>query len=168
MFWQLSTTSIFPNATQSKDPTTIESIRSIEQDIIKFNSLMVNWNGSVITSFPILNMCGKLLNDLKARTHTAHNSDNMTVDECLNCAKAIQELVGSLSETVSTAVAIKQKADNIYIRPIVLQLMKSLRNAASDFLGVIADKAPLELKDLAKTLTEAVDEPLEAGIQAYS
>jgi hypothetical protein len=165
MFRYFSPPSLFA---PSPNTTIVESLRAIDLAVTNLNTALLAWNGSVAASWPILATSCKLVTDLKARTQTARLGPHQTVEEAQTCVDEALKLTGSLEMVIGSTIARRDDASSILIRPVVLHLLKMLRDAAADFSRVVVDKMPLEMEALMETVMAVVDEVFELGIRAYS
>lgn len=144
-----------------------DAVGVINTVTLELQSKVTSWKGDLLGALPITVVSGELLADINNATKTAKASAPLDALEALTVAIAVNNLSGSVNQTIAAIVARRPQFDKLLLRPVIL-LNLELEKDATDKLGAaLADKVPAELKPAAQQLQATIDGYFDTGIQAY-
>ncbi|TGO47081.1 hypothetical protein BOTNAR_0546g00080 [Botryotinia narcissicola] len=103
---------------------------------------LLQWSGSLLTSFPIVTLSAKLLIDINTGTWVASSSANLTLIETITISTATQNLVTVVDGTLDTIVSAKSKFDKLLFSPLILLNLLEEKSATDIFSAKIIEKIP--------------------------
>lgn len=144
-----------------------DAVGVINTVTLELQSKVTSWKGDLLGALPITVVSAELLADINNATKTAKASAPLDALEALTVAIAVNNLSGSVNQTIAAIVARRPQFDKLLLRPVIL-LNLELEKDATDKLGAaLADKVPAELKPAAQQLQATIDGYFDTGIQAY-
>ncbi|KAK4145960.1 hydrophobic surface binding protein A-domain-containing protein [Dichotomopilus funicola] len=156
------------NASASADsPTIVDALTSVNQTTVKFGNVIVNWNGGLLGTVPVLAESTALLVTVKKGTSIAEHSEPLDNDGALAVAGTTQSLVASVNTTLTTLIEARPKFDKLLLTPIIVLNLKIQRDATADLSEAIIAKVPEALQAIAKNLVAPIDQSFATAIDAY-
>ncbi|KAL7942490.1 hydrophobic surface binding protein A domain-containing protein [Trichoderma barbatum] len=156
-------------AAPTPDPNPIlTALNTISSDTSALNNTVATWDGNILTLLSITVQSGILLAAIHDGTKAASRAANLTFAQTIDVATATLNLATGVNQTITTIVAAKPKFDKlVVVDPVILLNLKLEQDASRDFAEAVVEKVPAELQEIAKGLTQGIDDSFSQGIAVY-
>ncbi|KAH8736109.1 hypothetical protein BGZ61DRAFT_441576 [Ilyonectria robusta] len=156
------------------DDWPMNSLNQIRIAAIHFNKTVAEWNGGYLGAISIVMQSRELVNTIGAASASiapsivARTSNAISLDQ--DALEIALHLVRDVGSAIDTAIDAKPKHDALptLSKPIVVNIFKNLRTAASELGGVLGPLTTGERVGEAHTIVKQIDDHLVRGLAVYA
>lgn len=147
--------------------TISSAIDSISNATLALNKAVTSWPQTLVGALPITTKSTLLLTEIHKGTLIARKSEDLSVEETLQVAKATSELSHDVELTIDTIINTKPNFDRLGVSPVILLNLELQRALSADFSEAVISKVPKNLQGNAKALVLGIDESFARAIKKY-
>ncbi|PQE21316.1 antigenic cell wall protein [Rutstroemia sp. NJR-2017a WRK4] len=166
-FYHIIPLCFFVTAAIADGAAILNAIDEVANTTTALNTTVSNWDGSILSSFPIITLSTKLLIDINSGTHTAQASANLSLTETITIAGATSSLVTTVQSTLQTIIKAKPKFDHLLFSPLILLNLVEEKSATDKFSAAIIQKVPVDYQALAEQIVAPVHTAFGQAILVY-
>lgn len=145
----------------------VDALGTIASDTAELNNTVLDWDGGLLGTLPIITKSTALLSGINKATKTAKSSEELSLIEAVSVALATQDLIQDVNVTLATIVDAKPKFDHLLLSPVILLNLGLEKGATDKFSAAVKSKLPEEVADAADQLAAQIDEAFDDAIDAY-
>lgn len=148
--------------------TIVSALNEVDSKTTTLDDTVQSWSGDLFGSFPIVTESASLLLAIYEGKDAAEDSDELTTDEALSIATAVNTLAAAVNSTMTTIIDAHDKFEDLLLAPVVLLDLKAQKAASDDMSSAIVAKVPAALQAIAKNLVAPIDASFDLAIDAFS
>lgn len=139
----------------------------LNAELVALKDKAASWSGDIESFSPMLLQSASILTALNKGTETAQSSSGFTILEGVEIYSKSLLLVSNLQATLSTIIDGKAKAERLGLKPTILQILLTQKEAADEFVDAAIKKGPAAMLSLGKNIVDPLDKAFNNAISEY-
>ncbi|OAA66949.1 Cell wall galactomannoprotein [Niveomyces insectorum RCEF 264] len=157
-----------PGCAVASGATIVQALNNVNTKTQSLEQTVQSWSGDLLGSLSIVAESASVLQAICAGRDAAQASAELTVDEALSIATAVETLATTVNATMTAIIDAHAKFADILEAPVVLLDLKAQKSASDAMSSAIVAKVPASLQAIAQSLVAPIDESFALAIDAFS